>query len=355
MNAKQKWNLSPVGCERDPKVVVVGSMTPQLRPLGQYANFRFVRDSSKGSASVFETLKIFVTLISTIISFWPKVVLVYPSYPLGIMTAFVAKVFRRKHICFAYGNDLVNRHTKIGKLVVAFTVKNSDGIICDYEGLVKPAIHLGGRNVVTIPMGIVTQGLPENLSAKKKKQNRVICVINFNLAYFKGIDFLIKAMEKLPDAKLVLVGDGAHRKMMMKLAKKLNVDDRVTFTGFVSQEELWANLLEAEVFVMPSRKNMHEGTNRATVEAMMAGLPVVVTSAGGFSYLVNDGVNGFVVEPENVDQLADAISKLLQDKKLREKMGTANKEKAKQFTVDVLTPKRIEYLYNIAKATKPSV
>jgi hypothetical protein len=77
---------------------------------------------------------------------------------------------------------------------------------------------------------------------------------------------------------------------------------------------------------------------------MLCGLPIVVTPSGGLPELIADGVNGFVVEPENVKDLARAISTLLNNPELRKKMGKANKLKAKKYSADILTVRRYEYL-----------
>ena len=196
--------------------------------------------------------------------------------------------------------------------------------------------------LITIPMGIETSDIPT--IKPKKFHNTIICITNFNLAYWKGIDLLLHVTKKLPNIKLILIGKGTKRKELISLAKKLKIENRVSFTGYISRKKLWLYLLKANLFVLPTRSSFHEGTNRAILEAMMCELPIVVTRTGGLPELVVDNINGFVVEPENVDELANAILMILNNPGLGTKIGRNNKLKAKEYSVNTLTAKRIEYL-----------
>jgi glycosyltransferase involved in cell wall biosynthesis len=326
--------------EKRRKIVVLGEITPQLRSLSRYARVLFM--PFPAGFPIFSTLKLMVKLVSTILSFRPSVILVYPSYPLGLPSALIARLFRKVHVSFAYGNDVARIRSRLVKLLVSLTLRLSHGVICDYEGLAKLVRRMGGRNVATIPMGIDIPPIPP--VQPKKLPNTTVCAINFNLAYWKGIDLLIRVVKELPNIRLILIGEGDQRRLMMSFTEKLNVSDRVTFTGYIPRKELLVHLLRASLFALPTRPSFHEGTNRAVLEAMSCGLPIVVTRSGGLPELIVDGINGFVVEPENVEDLARAISTLLNNPELRKKIGEANKLKAKKYSADVLTAKRYEYL-----------
>lgn len=127
----------------------------------------------------------------------------------------------------------------------------------------------------------------------------------------KHIDVLIKAVAKLDpalDAKLDIVGDGDLLNHLKKLATELGVGDRTTFTGYVSDEELKAAYTNATVFAIPS---IAELQSIATMEAMSSGLPVVAANAMALPHLVHDGDNGYLFEPENVDDLAAKLTTVL--------------------------------------------
>jgi glycosyltransferase involved in cell wall biosynthesis len=127
----------------------------------------------------------------------------------------------------------------------------------------------------------------------------------------KQLDKLVRAFARLDptlDAKLVLVGHGEEEGRLRHLAVQLGVSDRVTITGYVSDEELRRILTRATVFAMPS---IAELQSIATLEAMASGLPIVAANAMALPHLVHDGENGFLFEPGDIDDLAGRLSDVL--------------------------------------------
>lgn len=127
----------------------------------------------------------------------------------------------------------------------------------------------------------------------------------------KKIDVLIKALAKLPadlNATLEIVGGGDLLNHLQQLVAQLGLKDRVSFTGYVTDEQLRAALTSAKVFAMPS---IAELQSIATMEAMATGLPVVGADAMALPHLIHDGDNGFLFEPNNVDDLRDKLEKVM--------------------------------------------
>jgi glycosyltransferase involved in cell wall biosynthesis len=118
-----------------------------------------------------------------------------------------------------------------------------------------------------------------------------------------------------------------------KLSPELS--SRVTFHGFVSRPDLVQLFYDADVFVFPPVWN--EAFGCTPVEAMAAGVPVVVSRCGGLVETVQDQETGFVVEPDDPGALAKAMLRLVEDDGLREKMGRAARRRALQFTWDAIT------------------
>jgi glycosyltransferase involved in cell wall biosynthesis len=133
----------------------------------------------------------------------------------------------------------------------------------------------------------------------------------------------------LPDTWFVMVGDGRLRPAAEDLARRLGVADRMVFTGWI--EDVPGLLATTDVSVLSSR---HEGLPRAVVESLAAGVPVVATAVDGTVEVVRDGVNGRLVEPGDVDGLAGAVSQLLYDRGLRERMSAAAGEGLAEFDID---------------------
>jgi glycosyltransferase involved in cell wall biosynthesis len=140
------------------------------------------------------------------------------------------------------------------------------------------------------------------------------------LSDVKGHHYLIKAMkevlEKIPAAQLVIVGEGKTEKKLIRLTRKLGIEDNVFFIPSVSDTMRILPIMD--VFVMPSLK---EGLGLALMEAMAAGLAVIGSEVGGIKGLIRDGYNGLFVRPADVSQLARAILRLLNDPAEREGLG----------------------------------
>ena len=149
----------------------------------------------------------------------------------------------------------------------------------------------------------------------------------------KGVDILIRAIlvikKAVPDVHLFIGGIGGEEMNLKNLVKELNIEESVKFLGFISEEEKYSYYKSADVCVFPSR---FDWSPVVLPEAMACGNPVVASNVGGIPYIVEDGKTGLLFELENVDDLAEKIITLLKDKELRDKMGNAGREKAKEFT-----------------------
>ncbi len=146
-------------------------------------------------------------------------------------------------------------------------------------------------------------------SFEPRTENRILFV--GRVTGEKSIDVLLKAVAELDpqlDAKVDIVGGGDLLHHLQQVATGLGIRSRVTFTGFVSEEQLHAAYTRATVFAMPS---IAELQSIATLEAMASGLPVVAANAMALPHLVHDGENGYLFEPGNVKDLAEKLTSVL--------------------------------------------
>ena len=159
----------------------------------------------------------------------------------------------------------------------------------------------------------------------------------------KGHEYLIRALPEVmlsePGVRLLLVGDGPSRGDLERTAQKLGLADRVHFLGFRSDVPRVLNALDC--FVLPS---LSEGLSIATMEAMAAGLPVIVTDSGGPSELVSDGESGLVVPPGDPQPIAQAVLAVLQDHDIARRLGAAARRRAASFDLNVMV-ERYDALY----------
>ena len=142
----------------------------------------------------------------------------------------------------------------------------------------------------------------------------------------KRTDDILVAFKRLRDegvdAVLCLVGDGPDRPQLERRAHELGVIRDTLFLGY--QEDVAPFYAAFDALVLPSS---NEGTPVSAIEALAAGRPVVATRVGGVPDVVQEGRDGFLVEPGDTDGLADRLAELARDPALRERMGGAGRER----------------------------
>jgi glycosyltransferase involved in cell wall biosynthesis len=196
----------------------------------------------------------------------------------------------------------------------------------------KTGIFYAPKYVVPYKKRDATQ-LVESLALEDRKiLGKKIILYMSQVEKRKGLDYLIRAFGLLEvtfdNIYLLIVGSGPFEAYCKKLAKELGVTN-IMFKGYISDSdvELYHNV--CDVLVLPSifLDDYPEPNGYVLYESMSVGKPLVVTDAvGAVPELVRDGVNGFVVKDRNIIELADALSKILSDERLRKKMGNKSKE-----------------------------
>ena len=162
----------------------------------------------------------------------------------------------------------------------------------------------------------------------------------------KSLDVLmyafIQAREKVPDAELVVVGDGTARKTLEKIAAKNNVEEYVHFTGRVVGDDLPQLYRTGSMFGITSKT---ETQSIVLMEAMASGLPAVAVRAGAIPELIADGKNGYLCEADDVDAVARSIVKILSNDERREKMSEECVKRIRKHDLGY-TLTRMEEIYN---------
>jgi len=148
----------------------------------------------------------------------------------------------------------------------------------------------------------------------------------------KGIFDLLRAFARiapsLPDARLVVAGDGAIDQAR-RLAAELGIAPLVNFTGWIEGADLAVEYARAAVFCLPSHC---ENLPMAVLQAMAAGVPVVATPVGGVPELIEPETTGVLVPPGNIDALSDALARVLGDAGLRRRLAGATRERAASYS-----------------------
>lgn len=181
-------------------------------------------------------------------------------------------------------------------------------------------------------------GLPtQETRARHGLTDRPLIVCVSRLVARKGQDTLIRALpeirRRVPDAALLVVGSGPYRTALERLAEE-GPPGSVTFSGQVSEHDLPGYYAAGDVFAMPCRSRLGglevEGWGNVFIEAAACGRPVVVGDSGGARESVVDGETGILVDGRRIGEVADAVSALLLDPALAQRMGKAGRERVER-------------------------
>jgi len=182
-----------------------------------------------------------------------------------------------------------------------------------------------------------------NIMPVKKPVNKIILGTTSRLMRQKGLFELIDAYKNIkvnhPNINLWLVGDGQDATELKKEAQKIS---GITFWGHVNDALNYAKSFD--IFVHPTYT---EGFSLSLVEAAMLGLPIVTTNVGGNIEIIEDGKSGLLVNPKNVNELQEAIEKLIVFKKVRNRLGkNARQRYLEEFEFSQIVRKELIPLYN---------
>jgi glycosyltransferase involved in cell wall biosynthesis len=153
------------------------------------------------------------------------------------------------------------------------------------------------------------------------------------LSQQKGLQYLVAALPQIlsnvPDAHVLLVGEGPLRQDLEEHARRLRVTERLHFAGY--QQDVPRYLGAMNVFALPS---LFEGMPLVLLEAMAAGLPVAATRVDGTPEVIEHEANGLLVPPGDAHALASALCRLFQDRVLARRLAAAGRETAQRFSSD---------------------
>ena len=194
------------------------------------------------------------------------------------------------------------------------------------ESMVKIAPGIDVEHFIPTDATVLRNSL--GLSDKK------VIVSVGRLVHRKGQDRLIEAMpeilKSIPQAHLLLVGEGPYREHLQTLVKKHNLEASVTFIGRIQYKDLPTYICVGDIFAMPSRSRLMglevEGLGIVYLEASSCGLPVLAGDSGGAPDALVQNETGLVVNGTDDQQIATAAIKLLTDIELSKKMGLAGRQ-----------------------------
>jgi glycosyltransferase involved in cell wall biosynthesis len=263
---------------------------------------------------------------------------VLPTGPLGFI---LGKIFKLNNIVSIHGGDIYDPSKKSSPhrspsltKVNNFLLTQAKKVVAESSDTKKNAekYYIFDNKVFTIPLAYEKFEF-KKISRKELnlKDEKIYLISVGRMVKRKGYKYLVKTLERLPkNVNTIILGEGPEKENLLKLAKKLKVENRLILPGFVSEEEKFQYLDNADIYVLSS---LHEGFGIVLQEAMQVGLPIVATNNGGQVDFVKEGKNGFLVKPENSKLIAEKIKEMIKNDNLKNKMSQKNKKEIDKFGI----------------------
>ena len=265
--------------------------------------------------------------------------------PLGTAMMLYAKL---PYVVYLHGLDILATQRSLRKKMVAHSVlRNATAIITNSHFTADAAMDAGAEKekiTVVYPCPNITatdvpEWLADDLSEKLHLSGKRIILAVGRLVKRKGFDLLLSALPEVlkhhSDVCLVIVGSGPENDQLYQQINQLALRDYVSIVQHATNNELAALYELSDVFALPARRLGHdvEGFGTVYLEANLFGKPVIGTKTGGIPEAIVDGKTGILIDENDADALASAISRLLDNPSLATRLGIQGMQRVvEQFT-----------------------
>lgn len=270
-----------------------------------------------------------------------EVIHVGHSFPLGVSACLIVqRITKLDYIVFTHASEISTNveEEKKGRVLKKF-LRNAKKVITvsDYTKEILLQNGIKSENIVLIHPGInpldASVGDYKPLLSDKK----VLLTIS-RLAKRKGHDMVLKSIplvvKEIPNFIYKIVGTGSQKENLEQLVENLDINKYVEFIDHIPDSELPNYYRECDIFILNSRvleNGDAEGFGIVFLEANLFGKPVIGGDSGGIPDAVEENVSGLLVNPIDIQEIADSIILLLKDQDLAEKLGKQGKQRAENL------------------------
>ena len=283
----------------------------------------------------------------------PDITHLHFPYPVG-ETSYLFSGIKSKTV-ITYHSDIVKQKyiAMLYRPILKKVLDKADIVIATSENYIKQSPFLSkirGKCKV-VPLGINVGEFSESNIEKsdeiRRKYGIPLLLFVGKLRYYKGLPFLIKAMNTI-NASLVIIGSGPMEKELKSLVTELKLEGKVSFAGDIDYSNLPDYYKACDLFILPSTEKS-EAFGTVLLEAMASSKPLISTELNtGTSFVNVNGETGLVVEPANADAIAGAVKMILQNLPLMQKFGkNAFKRVTEHFTLDIMTARILDLYKSI--------
>jgi len=323
-----------------------------------------VVNESKGGffKVVILTLNFFIFTFFECLKEKPDILHGHWALPGGFIAIVMSKIFRKKSVVTLHGGIALLKKFKFLRKIVIRNLNQASLIITNSNYTKTKFIEMGVKKDkitrVFVPPNFVdfetdNQSINQYRNSITEPSTKIILVIGRFVEY-KGIEYLIRSLLKIEKVKvhLIVAGYGLLLKNLQDLTKSLGLENKVTFIVGPSHQKLGLIHSMSNVFVLPSIVDSGgetEGLGMVILEAMKSGLPVIASSVGGISEIIEHEVNGLLVKPKDPISIANAVEKVLSEKELERKIILNANETLKNFMPAKLGREHLEIYQNLIK------
>jgi len=236
------------------------------------------------------------------------------TWKVGVISYLVNKLYNIPYAVYIHGNDIYpNTKNRVEKLIISKVLENAQVVIANSKYTQKLGINYGNFNIKVIHPGISYKRINSN-NVKNNKQEKILFTVA-RLEKRKGIGNTLRALPQVidtyPEIHYYIAGTGSYAGELQKIVQENNLEQHVTFTGFVSEEKKIELYKKCDLFVMPSyelkQAGSVEGFGIVYLEANMFGKFVIAGKAGGTADAVQEGKTGFRVDGTKPTEIGTAI------------------------------------------------
>lgn len=287
-------------------------------------------------------------------------------YFMGDFLTFITAKLRKQKLVITYHNDVIldgwlgTFSDAYNSIVQNFILKRANRVIfttMDYATNSKKKSILNSikKTVTDIPNGVDTNRFNPDIDCSEvvKKlhlQDKVVFLFVGGLDkahFFKGVSNLLQSFERIYSENkfLLIIGDGDLKESYITYANEKNITEKVCFLGMISDQDLPKYYSAADVVILPST-TMGEAFGVVLLEAMATGKPVIASNLPGVRTVVDDGVNGLLVRPGDVNDLTEKMNFLLKYPDTRNSFGIKGRIKAEDTYSWKKIAENLEDLYS---------
>jgi len=264
-------------------------------------------------------------------------VVLHFTWPTSLLSYFWKKMFPVPYFVSVHASEILDDHhtfrRRIKKMLGGWRQRSlecAQGLfpVSHYTAGILQGMRLSDQRIHVVPNGVDIHRFSPAKDVRSGSPPVILTVARLDL--HKGHDYILEALgllaKKGVDFKYLIAGQGEEERRLKKLAAEFGLSRKVNFLGFVPWHALPDIYAGADIFVMisreiPGRLDIIEGFGISFLEASASGLPVVAGRSGGVADAVRDGKTGLLVEPDDASAIAEALQRLISDKKLARQLG----------------------------------